>query len=107
MAPNPDNDRSRDFQAFDIRLTRVERYLWPPIEPGGKPPGPGDPPPFGPMEMRKSLKALEDKFDALDRRAATKDELAELREEIARLDLQISALQEVCRVLSSHMAAPM
>ncbi len=58
MTPNRDSNSASEFQAINERLTKIEKYLWPPIEPGGKPPGPTDPPPFGPMEMGKWLKAF-------------------------------------------------
>lgn len=107
MTPNREGSSASEFQVINERLTKIEKYLWPPIEPGGKPPGPIDPPPFGPMEMGKWLKALSDRLDELDSCAATKREMEDLRDEIVELNGQVAALNEAYQALSLHMPAPM
>lgn len=107
MTPNHESNSASEFQAINERLTKIEKYLWPPIEPGGKPPGPTDPPPFGPMEMSKWLRVLSDRIDELGSHAATKQEIEELRDEIVELNKQLFALNEAYRALSLHMPAPM
>lgn len=107
MAPNHESNSASEFQAINERLAKIEKYLWPPIEPGGKPPGPSDLPPFGPMEMGRWLKALSDRIDELDSRAATKQEIEELRDEIVELSKQVAALNEAYQALSPHMPARM
>lgn len=107
MTPNRESNSASEFQAINERLAKIEKYLWPPIEPGGKPPRPTDPPPFGPMEMGKWLKGLSDRLDELDSRAATKQEMEDLRDEIVELNKQVAALNETCQALSLHMPASM
>jgi len=106
MAPNRETNSASELQAINERLAKIEKYLWPPIEPGGKPPRPTDPPPFGPMEMGKWLKGLSDRLDELDSRAATKQEMEDLRDEIVELNKQVAALNETCQALSLHMQTP-
>lgn len=59
------------------------------------------------MEMGKWLKALSDRIDEFDGRAATKQEIEELRDEIVELNKQVAALTEAYQALSPHMPAPM
>lgn len=107
MTPERENNSASEFQAINERLAKIERYLWPPIKPGGKPPGPTDPPPLGPMDVGKWLQALSDRLDELDNRAATKQQMEELRDEIVELNKLVSALNQLCQTLSHHMPAPM
>jgi len=107
MTPERENNEAGELQTINERLAKIEKFLWPPIEPGGKPPGPTDPPPFGPMDMGKQLKALADRLDDLDSRAATKQEMEDLRDEIVELNRGVTALNEVYQTLALHMPTPM
>lgn len=107
MTDDKGKDVLNELRDFNVRLRKIETYLWPPIDPPDKPKGPTDDPPIlGPGEMGKKLQALADRLESLNGRVVLKDELEELREQIAHLSTEITALNESYQLLARYMHVP-
>ncbi|QOJ21657.1 MAG: hypothetical protein HRU77_13770 [Gammaproteobacteria bacterium] len=95
-----------DIAGVGSRVNKIEKYLWPPIDPKINPKTPDDDPPLGPKELDQRMKQLNDKVDRLNAVAARKEELEEIREEIVKMRASLDSLKETIEHLEKYMAAP-